>query len=59
MLGETSSRAFRFGETLGVERFDIYSTDESGSLNKSLKLWVAGESCRSQVSVFRRHQKAI
>ena len=25
-------------------RFEIYSTDESGSLNKSLKLWVAGES---------------
>jgi len=35
-----------------VGEFEMGSTDESGSLNKSLKLEAAGDSCRWQVSVF-------
>ena len=39
-------------------RFKIYSTDESGSLNKSLKFWAAGDFGRKLVFVFGRDKKA-
>jgi len=39
-------------------RFEIYSTDESGSLNKSLKFWADGDFCRKLVFVFGRDKKA-
>jgi hypothetical protein len=39
-------------------RFEIYSTDESGSLNKSLKFGADGDSCRKLVFVFGRDKKA-
>ena len=39
-------------------RVEIYSTDESGSLNKSLKFWAAGDFCRKIVFVFRLDKKA-
>jgi len=39
-------------------RFEIYSTDESGSLNKSLKFGADGDFCRKLVFVFGRYKKA-
>jgi len=39
-------------------RFEIYSTDESGSLNKSLKFWADGEFCRKIVFIFGGDKKA-
>jgi hypothetical protein len=38
--------------------FESYSTDESGSLNKSLKFWADGDFCRKLVFVFGRDKKA-
>ena len=39
-------------------RFEIYSTDESGSLNKSLKFWADGDFGRKLVFVFGPYKKA-
>ena len=44
-----------FGETFGepaVEGLEIYSTDESGLLNKSLKFRSLHDECRGLASVF-------
>lgn len=38
-------------------KFEIYSTDESGSLNFCLKCWAARDECPRLVSVFGRGQK--
>jgi hypothetical protein len=39
-------------------RFEIYSTDESGNLNKSLKFWADGDFFRKLVFVFGRDKQA-
>jgi hypothetical protein len=39
-------------------RFEIYSTDESGSLNWGLKLWAANDRSRGLVSIFGWGQTA-
>jgi hypothetical protein len=53
-------RAERFGDRESSQelRFEIYSTDGCGSLNKSLKFWAAGDFCRKIVFVYRLDKKA-
>ena len=55
---ETSGPDVRLARASNDLRFEIYSTDESGSLNKSLKFWAAGDFCRKLVFVFVRDKKA-